>query len=38
VPVRLGWRDGPWVEVVSGVREGQRVLVNPPAPEPEPAR
>jgi macrolide-specific efflux system membrane fusion protein len=38
VPVRLGWRDGSWVEVVSGVREGQRVLVNPPAPEPEPAR
>jgi len=34
VPVRLGWRDGQWVEIVSGVREGQRVLVNPPPPEP----
>lgn len=29
-PVRLGWRDGPWVEVVAGLREGERILRDPP--------
>ncbi len=29
--LRLGWRDGPWVEVVDGLKEGERVLVDPPA-------
>ena len=31
--VRLGWRDGAWVEIVEGVREGERVLRDPPALE-----
>ncbi len=31
-PVRLGWRDGPWVEVVSGLKAGDRVYLDPPAP------
>jgi len=31
-PVRLGWRDGPWVEVVSGLTAGDRVYLDPPAP------
>lgn len=26
--VRLGWRDGPWVEVVSGLQEGETVLLE----------
>ena len=26
--VRVGWRDGPWVEVVDGLQEGERVLVD----------
>lgn len=29
--VRLGWREGPWVEVVDGLREGDRVLLDAPA-------
>jgi multidrug efflux pump subunit AcrA (membrane-fusion protein) len=33
-PIRIGWRDGPWVEVVQGLREGDRVLVDPPSPAP----
>ena len=28
-PVRTGWRDGPWVEILEGVREGERVLLDP---------
>ena len=31
-PVRLGWRDGPWVEVISGLKAGDRVHLDPPAP------
>jgi macrolide-specific efflux system membrane fusion protein len=31
-PVRLGWRDGPWVEVISGLKAGERVYLDPPAP------
>ncbi|MGH7678129.1 MAG: efflux RND transporter periplasmic adaptor subunit [Gemmatimonadaceae bacterium] len=30
--VRLGWRDGNWVEIVEGLKEGERVLIDPPAP------
>ncbi len=26
--VKLGWRDGPWVEVVSGIEEGESVLLE----------
>ena len=26
--VRVGWRDGPWVEVVDGLNTGDRVLVQ----------
>jgi macrolide-specific efflux system membrane fusion protein len=29
-PIRIGWRDGSWVEVVQGLREGERVLIDPP--------
>lgn len=29
--VRLGWRDGPWVEVVEGLSEGDEILADPPA-------
>ncbi|MEX2153454.1 MAG: efflux RND transporter periplasmic adaptor subunit [Gemmatimonadaceae bacterium] len=29
-PIRIGWRDGPWVEVAQGLREGERVLIDPP--------
>jgi RND family efflux transporter MFP subunit len=29
-PVKLGWRDGQWVEVVDGVVEGQTVLLEAP--------
>lgn len=28
--VRLGWRDGRWVEVVSGLEEGENVLLEAP--------
>jgi HlyD family secretion protein len=28
--VRPGWRDGPWVEVVSGLQEGETVLLEAP--------
>jgi len=28
--VRVGWRDGPWVEIVEGLRDGERVLLDPP--------
>jgi macrolide-specific efflux system membrane fusion protein len=29
-PVRLGWKDGPWVEVASGLAEGEEVLLEAP--------
>lgn len=30
-PVRIGWRDGPWSEIVDGLAAGDRVLVDAPA-------
>jgi macrolide-specific efflux system membrane fusion protein len=30
-PVRVGWRDGAWIEIVEGLRSGERVLLNPPS-------
>ena len=29
--VRVGWRDGAWIEVVRGLTEGDRILMDPPA-------
>ena len=37
-PVRIGWRDGAWIEIVDGLRAGERVLLDPPAPAPETSR
>lgn len=31
--VKIGWRDGQWVEVAAGLEEGQTVLLTPPAQE-----
>jgi multidrug efflux pump subunit AcrA (membrane-fusion protein) len=28
--VKVGWKDGPWVEVASGLAEGDEVYVEPP--------
>jgi RND family efflux transporter MFP subunit len=30
-PVRVGWRDGPWVEITEGLAEGERILLNAPS-------
>jgi multidrug efflux pump subunit AcrA (membrane-fusion protein) len=30
-PVRMGWRDGPWVEITDGLVEGDRILLDAPA-------
>ncbi|MFW5966426.1 MAG: efflux RND transporter periplasmic adaptor subunit [Persicimonas sp.] len=30
--IKVGWRDGQWVEVVDGLEEGQTVLLDPPDP------
>ena len=27
-PVRIGWRDGAWAEVVEGIATGERILIN----------
>jgi macrolide-specific efflux system membrane fusion protein len=32
--VRLGWRDGLWVEVVEGLLAGTRILIDPPPSTP----
>jgi multidrug efflux pump subunit AcrA (membrane-fusion protein) len=29
--VRIGWRDGVWVEVVEGLEAGARILLDPPS-------
>jgi multidrug efflux pump subunit AcrA (membrane-fusion protein) len=31
-PIRIGWRDGSWAEVVQGLEAGDRVLVDGPVP------
>ncbi len=36
--VRLGWRDGPWVEVASGLQEGETVLLETPEPNANPTQ
>jgi len=28
--VKVGWKDGPWIEIASGVQEGQTVLLDAP--------
>lgn len=33
--VRLGWKDGGWVEVAGGLKEGDEVLLEAPAPSQE---
>jgi len=30
-PVRVGWRDGQWVEILDGVATGERILLDAPA-------
>lgn len=32
IAIRLGWRDGPWAEVVEGLAEGDHILLDPPTP------
>ena len=29
--VKVGWKDGPWIEVLGGLDEGQTVLIEPPS-------
>jgi macrolide-specific efflux system membrane fusion protein len=31
-PVRIGWRDGAWAEVVEGITVGERILLNATTP------
>lgn len=33
--VKLGWKEGLWVEVAGGLEEGQEILLEPPAPRVE---
>jgi HlyD family secretion protein len=33
-PVKVGWKDGSWVEVISGIEEGQTVLLEAPQENP----
>jgi len=33
--VKVGWRDGAWIEVASGLQEGQTVFLEPPRREQE---
>lgn len=37
-PVRVGWRDGRWAEILEGVSENERVLLDPPTTDPREAR
>jgi macrolide-specific efflux system membrane fusion protein len=30
--IKIGWKDNQWVEILSGLEEGQTVLLNAPAP------
>ena len=34
--VKVGWRDGPWIEVVTGLQEGETVLIEPPHNDSQP--
>jgi RND family efflux transporter MFP subunit len=29
-PVRTGWRDGPFIEIIDGLRNGERIVLDPP--------
>jgi len=29
--IRVGWKDGEWLEVTDGLAEGERILLDPPA-------
>jgi hypothetical protein len=33
--VKLGWKDGPWTEVASGLEAGQEVFLDLPGPRNE---
>jgi multidrug efflux pump subunit AcrA (membrane-fusion protein) len=35
--VKVGWKDSQWIEVISGVEEGQTILVDAPSAEQPPA-
>jgi macrolide-specific efflux system membrane fusion protein len=37
-PVRIGWRDGPWVEIVDGLTAGERIVLEPYPPRAEERR
>ena len=37
-PVRVGWRDGAWAEVTDGLADGERILLDAPAPSLEEQR
>jgi len=30
-PIKVGWKDGSWVEIISGIEEGQSVLLEAPS-------
>jgi multidrug efflux pump subunit AcrA (membrane-fusion protein) len=32
--VKVGWKDGTWIEVVSGLREGETILQTAPTDKP----
>jgi macrolide-specific efflux system membrane fusion protein len=32
--VKIGWKDGPWAEIVSGLEEGQEIFVDVPVDPP----
>jgi multidrug efflux pump subunit AcrA (membrane-fusion protein) len=36
--VRVGWREGPWAEVTDGLADGERILLDAPAPSVEEQR
>ena len=27
-PIRVGWRDGPWAEIIDGLTAGEKILLN----------
>ena len=33
--VKVGWRDGQWVEIVAGLKEGETILLDHPAESPK---